>query len=88
VALPCDTRANPSYRRQLFIRRDGYTAGQQATFQSNATTTINSFFNGEPFKTYKNLFNVVRVEVISNVSGVSGDPTADVSRVTPLQMRY
>ena len=84
-----DTRAeNLANRLQLVLVGDGYTSAEMGTYATHAGNAATNFFSVEPFTTYRNLFNVYRVDVVSNVSGVSGDPTADISRVTPLQMRY
>ena len=85
---PFGDRGASNNRVNIVIVGDGYLASQQSTYQTHAANTLNSFFSYEPFTTYKNYFQPFRVEVISTVSGVSGDPTAGVNKSTPLQMRY
>jgi hypothetical protein len=85
---PFADRGAANNRVNIVIVGDGYLASQQATFHTHTTNTLNSFFSYEPFKTYKNYFQPFRVEVVSTVSGVSGDPTSNITKNTPLQMRY
>lgn len=85
---PFADRGAANNRVNIVVVGDGYLASQQATFQAHTASTLDSFFSYEPFTTYKNYFQAFRVEVVSTVSGVSGDPTSNISKNTPLQMRY
>lgn len=85
---PFEDRGVSNNRINIVTVGDGYLSTQQATYNTHVTNAVNQLFMYEPFKTYKNYFQVFRVNVISNVQGVSGDPTSDVSRTTPLSMRY
>ncbi|MFM7023189.1 MAG: M64 family metallopeptidase [Flavobacteriales bacterium] len=60
-----------SNRVNIVLLGDGYTAGQQGKFITDATTITNAFFNTTPYKEYKNYINVLAIKVISNQSGAS-----------------
>ncbi|HSV15497.1 MAG TPA: M64 family metallopeptidase, partial [Tepidisphaeraceae bacterium] len=77
-----------SNRIDLAVVGDGFTQTQIPTFAADVQTFIKGFFNEAPLSSYKSFFNVHEVNVVSNVSGVSGDPTAGVSRSTPLGMSF
>ncbi len=87
-ALPFEDRGLANNRLNLVVMGDGYLSTQQATFNTHTTNTLNSFFAYEPYKTYKNYFQVFRVTVNSSVSGVSGDPTSNIFKNTPLRMNF
>ena len=63
-------------RVNYVVLGDGYTAGQQATFITDATQIANDFFNKTPFKEYRNFFNVYAIEVPSVQSGADHPGTA------------
>lgn len=86
--LPFEDRGVSNNRINIVTVGDGYLSTQQATYNTHVTNAVNQMFAYEPFKTYKNYFQVYRVNVISTVQGVSGDPTSDIVRSTPLGMRY
>lgn len=48
---------------------DGFTQGEMRNYEMLAKAAINTLFNVEPFKTYKNYFNVYIFRVPSNESG-------------------
>lgn len=50
---------------------DGFTASQQATYNSKVQTAINGFFTFEPFSTRRGEFNIYSIPTISNESGIS-----------------
>lgn len=56
---------------------DGYSARDIAkgTFTNNATGGYGHFFDVEPYKTYKNYFNVYTVIALSNDSGIETENT-------------
>ncbi|MBL0309090.1 MAG: T9SS type A sorting domain-containing protein [Bacteroidetes bacterium] len=55
---------------------DGYTAGQQAAFRSQADSVFKYFMARSPYAQYKNYFNAFAVEVVSEESGVKHPHTA------------
>ncbi|MFE6780316.1 M64 family metallopeptidase [Streptomyces sp. NPDC057702] len=63
---------------------DGYTADQQADFQTDARATWERVSEVAPYDAYRGLFNVWAVGAVSRDSGVSGDPTRSVVRDTAL----
>jgi len=77
-----------SNRIDLVVVGDGYTVSDLPAYAVHAQSGVDDLFATPPFDRYKPLFNVHRVQVLSDESGVSGDPTADVSRDTALGMRF
>ncbi|HHA19890.1 MAG TPA: hypothetical protein ENK70_09320, partial [Methylophaga sp.] len=61
---------SPNNRVNIVTLGDGYTADELDAYASQVNTNINGYFNQEPLKTYANYFNVYRVDVISNESGI------------------
>lgn len=64
---------------------DGYTAREQDQYVREVRDFWKKFQVDEPFKSYKNSFNVYAVNVISRDSGVDGHP-AGVDRDTALDI--
>ncbi|MFD7547917.1 M64 family metallopeptidase [Streptomyces sp. NPDC059816] len=82
-------RSGPSDARlDLVVMGDGYTAAQQADFRADAQAKVESVFQIEPYKSYRDLFNIWVVDAVSQDSGVSGDPTKDVVRNTALSSYF
>ena len=78
---------DPATRIDIVIMGDGYTAAEQALFQSDADAAINFLLNSvSPFSDYKSYFNVYRVNAISNQSGVDQPP--GIYRDTALNCTY
>src|SRR4051794_8177878 len=77
-----------SNRIDLAVVGDGFTQAQLSTYSADVQTFIKGFFNEAPLSSYKSFFNVHQVNVVSNVSGVSDDPTMGVARDTPLGMSF
>ncbi len=78
----------PTNRIDIVIIGDGYTSTDLSTYHTHAESVLLSFFSEEPLSDYAELFNVHRVDVISNESGVDNDPTQGISRDTALDMQY
>ncbi len=57
-------------------------------YQGHVAGALYRLFEMEPFRRYKPVFRSYRVDVRSDVSGVSGDPVPSVVRNTPLDMRF
>ena len=53
---------------------DGYLESELGSYASHANIAMAAFLGIEPFTEYQGLFNVHRVDVISNESGVDHDP--------------
>ena len=60
---------DPANRVDLVVLGDGYTESELEKYASEADHLIGLFFDQEPFREYKNYFNVHRVDVVSNESG-------------------
>ena len=61
---------------------DGYTAGELDQYELDAKSGIDALFGTEPYKTYKEYFNVWILKVASNESGarISDGTTAEQNR--------
>jgi hypothetical protein len=91
LAAPVTALQNtgPSNKRyDLVFVGDGYTAAQLPAFRKQAAEKWAAIAAVEPFKTYKNSFNVWLVDVVSAQSGVDNDPTLGINRDTALGMRF
>ena len=58
-----------SNRVDITILGDGYTAAEMQKYREDVQALMNQFFNNDPFREYRNFFNVHRIDVISNQSG-------------------
>ncbi|MEU4997817.1 M64 family metallopeptidase [Streptomyces sp. NPDC021622] len=67
---------------------DGYTAAQQEDFHTDVRTKWKEMSAVEPYAEYQDLFNVWAVDAHSQDSGVSGDPTSDVTKNTALNSAF
>ncbi|MFI6319850.1 M64 family metallopeptidase [Nonomuraea sp. NPDC050556] len=81
---PVEINGPSENRIDLVILGDGFTADQQTDFATETDRAVAAITEREPYKTYRKLFNIWRIEIDSPESGVSGDPTADVKKNTPL----
>ncbi len=75
-------------RIDLTFVGDGYTAANMGLYHAHVQNQYADFFGFEPFATYQPYFNVHRVDVVSNDSGVDNDPGQGVSRDTALDMGF
>jgi hypothetical protein len=75
---------DPADRYDLVFIGDGYTAGEQELFHSQATARWQQLIAYEPFRTLRDRFNVWQVNAISNQSGSDNDPTLGVQKDTAL----
>lgn len=81
-------RGSVPERIDIVFVGDGYTAAEQALFQSDVDNIEADLFRYEPFITYEPFFRIQRVEVVSNDSGVDNDPTQGIDRDTALNMAF
>jgi hypothetical protein len=79
---------NPANRLDLVVVGDGYQIGQLGTYASHVQNITASFFDKEPYLTYRPLFLVHRVDVVSVDSGVDNDPTLGVQKNTAMDMGF
>ncbi|MCC5823586.1 MAG: hypothetical protein LAT64_10390 [Phycisphaerales bacterium] len=75
-------------RLDIVFVGDGYTASEMNLYHSHVASIVSDMFVYEPMTTYRPYFRIQAVEVISNESGVSNDPSPGITRDTALQMRY
>jgi hypothetical protein len=71
-AAPSSISHQPA-RIKIAIMGDGYTAEDMSLFQQDAETLKNTLFNEEPFKTYKNIFEIYIIPIVSNERGADFD---------------
>ncbi|MEE4492728.1 M64 family metallopeptidase [Streptomyces sp. BE230] len=71
-------------RLDVVIVGDGYTADQQDAFHTAAAAKWADITGIEPYSSYQGLMNVWTVDAVSAESGITGDPTADVTKDTAL----
>lgn len=78
----------PSNRLDLVFVGDGYIASEMDLYASRVNALSNAFFSEAPYKYYESYFNVHRVDVVSNESGVDNDPSGGILRDTALDMAF
>jgi hypothetical protein len=79
----------PSSRRiDVVLVGDGYTNSELTQYGTDASAIATNFFASEVLHEYYRYFNVHRVDVISNQSGVDHDPNLGMSRDTALDMGF
>ena len=87
--VPLQITGPPQERLNLVILGDGYTAAEMQKYRDQVDKHLNIQWSFEPFKSYRNYFNVYMIEVESSVSGISCDPDdGNVRRATPLRLQY
>lgn len=77
-----------SNRVDLVFVGDGYTAPELGAYASDVDSIVPVFFAKVPLDEYSSHFNVHRVDVTSNESGVDNDPVQGILRDTALDMTY
>ena len=83
VTGPADERLN------LVIFGDGYTADEMDKFHKDVDRNQNVQWSVEPFRSYRNYFNVYMVETPSIDSGISCDPDdGNIRRDTVFKLEY
>lgn len=65
---------DPANRVDILVMGDGYTAAQEATFNTDAANIASGFFNLSPLSTYKNYYNVSSLFTASSESGADHPP--------------
>ena len=79
---------NLANRVDIVFVGDGYTAPELPLFEQQVTAFADEMFAEEPLRTYRPLFSVHRVDVVSQDSGVSNDPVQGISKDTALDMTF
>ncbi len=81
-------RSGPSENRlDIVFLGDGYTEEELVTYHSHVQRALDFFFDEEPFKSFKHLINIHRVDVISSESGIDNDPSQGIRKDTALGAR-
>ncbi len=75
-------------RIDLVFVGDGYTELELGDYATHVSNVVAGFFAESPLDEYASFFNVHRVDVISNESGVDHDPTYPIWRDTELDMGF
>lgn len=88
TVVPIQVTGDPSARFSLVVLGDGYTAAEQAKFRAQLDKHLNILWSVEPFRSYRNYFNVYAVEIVSPESGIDCDPEVRERRTTPLRLRF
>ena len=79
----------PPNELNLVIMGDGYQAQELDEFRADVDRNLNVQWSIEPFRSYRHYFNVYRLEVVSQDSGISCDPDdGNVRRNTPLRLNF
>jgi hypothetical protein len=80
--------SGPSGNRiDIVVVGDGYTQSELNKYQLHTNNILSGYFAQEPLASYINFFNVHRVDVISNESGVD-ESDYNIYRDTALDMAY
>lgn len=72
LAEPVETIINngdAGNRVDIAILGDGYTAAEMQKYRDDVQSLMTRFFNSDPFREYRNFFNVHRIDVVSSQSG-------------------
>ena len=89
TVVPIQVTGPPAERLNLVILADGYTADEQQEFRDDVERNLNVQWSIEPFRSYRHYFNVYRLEIVSQDSGISCDPDdGNVRRNTPLRLNF
>ena len=75
-------------RIDLVFVGDGYTAAELTQYAGHIDAIYPTFMAEHPLDAYASYFNIHRVDVVSNESGVDNDPVQGVSKDTKLNMGY
>jgi hypothetical protein len=89
TVVPIQITGPPSERLNLVILGDGYQADEQDEFRADVDRNLNVQWSIEPFRSYRHYFNVYRLEIVSQDSGISCDPDdGNIRRNTPLRLGF
>ncbi|WP_037970387.1 M64 family metallopeptidase [Streptosporangium amethystogenes] len=88
TVTPIEVNGPSDKRIDLVYLGDGFTEAEQAAYTAQVANSWNILVQREPFKSYRKLFNVWQVNVVSNESGVDNDPVKGVLKDTALGGEY
>lgn len=86
--VPIQETGAPDQRFDLVFVGDGYTSAELDAFHTHVVDKWTELSAVEPFRSYRQYFNVWQVDVVSNESGVDNDPTLGTARDTALDMGF
>jgi hypothetical protein len=89
--VPWQITGPASERLNLVLLGDGYTAAELPKFREQVDKHLNVQWSIEPFRSYRNYFNVYVIEIVSGESGIRCDPgdnPPNPNRITPLGLHY
>ncbi|MEO3930428.1 M64 family metallopeptidase [Micromonosporaceae bacterium B7E4] len=89
--VPLQVTGPASERLNLILLGDGYTAAELPKFHADVDRHMNVQWSIEPYRSYRNYFNVYVIEIVSGESGIRCDPDddpPDPDRITPLGLHY
>lgn len=87
--VPVQITGDPSERFSLVIMGDGYTKEDMPKYREQVEEHMNVLWSIEPYKSYRNYFNVYSIEIESPESGVDCDRTLDAPKYdTALDMAF
>jgi hypothetical protein len=89
TVVPLQITGPPAERLNLVVLGDGYQAHELDEFRADVDRNLNVQWSIEPFRSYRHYFNVYRLEIVSQDSGISCDPDdGNVKRNTPLRLGF
>ena len=93
TVVPIQVTGPATERLNLVILCDGYQADEMQSCRDDVDRNQNVQWSVEPFRSYRNYFNVYRVEIVSEDSGVRCDPDDNDNpnnnlKVTALRLWY
>ncbi len=89
-ALPATTIVNngdPAHRVDIVLLGDGYTSSEMGQWANDAQQVASNLFVQEPYYDYQHYYNVHRIDVVSQDSGVS-HPELGIYKNTALGAYY
>ncbi len=78
---------NPHHKVDVAFIAEGYTVEEKALFHSDLDKVLHAFFNQEPYKSYKDSFNIYSLFISSQDSGVD-EPRNGLFRNTPVESSF
>ncbi|MDJ0925139.1 MAG: M64 family metallopeptidase [Acidimicrobiia bacterium] len=81
---PLNVTGPTTNRVDIVFVGDGYTVAELGAYADTVDDLAAVLFGYEPFTTYQNAFNLHRVDVVSNDSGIDHDPVFGIYRDTAL----
>ncbi len=92
TVTPLQVTGPPGERLNLVIMGDGYTAAEEDKFFEDVDRNLNVQWSVEPFRSYRNYFNVYAMFIVSGESGIRCDPDEaggpKNAKNTPLRLWY